>query len=734
MPRKPTNPKGPGLEITPEDRPSLVSSSVPSPIASMFKTRPAGPPKPPRPPRRKPKSGAGGTGGGRGRGGGGGRNGWDGFGGWWRGFRRWRGWRAVPTRLILRYAALALIWILVVIGGLIGWYAIDLPDINSLAALTRKPSINLVSADGQVFASFGDVYGETVTLADLPKWLPEAVLSTEDRRFYHHFGIDLVGLSRAIFANMVAGRVVQGGSTLTQQLAKNLFLSPERSLKRKVQELLLALELEHRFSKDQILTIYLNRVYLGHGSWGVDAAARRYFGVPAKNLSLYQSALLAGLLKAPSRYNPENDSDLSRDRTHQVLENMVQTGAITEAQVRDAEKTGPDSVREVPDTGHYFADWIKSQIDQYVHADTDIVVKTTLDITLEQKAEADVETILAGPGAKADISQGAVVVMSPDGAVRAMVGGRDYDDSQFNRATQAQRQPGSSFKLFLYLAALEAGHTPDDTILDEPITEGSYRPEDFGHKYEGEISLRRALAVSSNVAAVRLILEIGPKRVAEMAKRLGIESELNLDASLALGTAETTLLQMTAAYAVLANKGDSVMPFGISEIDDKEGHVLYKRQGSGSVQVIAPHILTEMDDMLGAVIAEGTGREAALGRPAAGKTGTTQDYHDAWFLGFTADYVTGVWMGNDDNSPMKRITGGTLPTRLWRQVMVAAEQGLPEQPLPMPPQSLETISQAIPNTVGTTVDNVWTGLVHLFGGSSPQGDGDSQTPRPTRRP
>jgi penicillin-binding protein 1A len=585
-------------------------------------------------------------------------------------------------RKLLSYGVAFGIWAAIAVAVVVGIYAYDLPDLSSLTATTRKPSVTLLSADGETIAAYGDVYGEPVNLETLPKYVPQAIISTEDRRFYSHFGIDPIGLLRALVTDIRSGHVVQGGSTITQQLAKNLFLSPERSLKRKVQEVLLALQLEHRFSKEQILTLYLNRVYLGNGTWGVDAAARRYFGLPATQLNLYQSAMIGGLLKAPSRYNPLNDPQLSKERTTQVLANMQDTGVITAAQAQQALATGPASVKRAVMTGRYFADWVRDRVDQYGGGNRDVVVHTTIDMALQRKVETQMTAMLNGPAAKAKTTQGAVVVMSPDGAVRAMVGGKDYVDSQFNRATQAQRQPGSSFKAFVYLAAMEAGWKPTDMISDTPITEGDYQPEDYEKDYEGTITLHRAFAKSSNVAAVRLIEQVGPAKVVQVAHQLGITDTLNADASLALGTGETNLLSMTAAYAAFANAGNGVFPYGISEIDDRDGTMIFHREGEGAGTVVPPAALADMMDLFQGVIFEGTGRKAALDRPAGGKTGTTQDYRDAWFLGFTADYVAGVWLGNDDNSPTRRVTGGTLPAELWHQVMMAANKGLPVRPLP----------------------------------------------------
>jgi penicillin-binding protein 1A len=611
------------------------------------------------------------------------------------------------------------------LGAVVGYYALDLPDLGTLTATLRKPSITILASDGEVIAAYGDVYGEPVTLDSVPAALPQAVIATEDRHFFHHFGLDPIGLARAVWVDLRAKHVVQGGSTITQQLAKNLFLTPERSVKRKVQELLMALWLEHRFSKQQILTLYLNRVYLGNGTWGVDAAARRYFDIPASQLNLYQAALLGGLMKAPSRYNPQNDPELSAQRTAQVLANMVAAGYISPAEAEAARQTGVATVKQVSHTGRYFADWVHDQVAPYAGEDRDIVVHTTLDMGLQRKVEADLEAVLAGPGVKAGVSQGAVVVMTPDGAIRAMAGGRDYAKSQFNRAVQGFRQPGSSFKAFLYLAAVEAGWNEQDTIEDSPIAAGKYRPENYAHKYEGVITLRHALAKSSNVAAVRLIERVGPKRVAAVAKRLGITSDLRPEASLALGTSEATLLEMTAGYAAFANGGDGVFPYGFATVADTAGNTLYQRQGGGTGRVIEAPALRQMTDMLTAVVEEGTGKAAALDRPCAGKTGTTQDYRDAWFIGFTADYVAGVWFGNDDGTPLNRITGGSLPTQLWHTVMLAANQGLPPRPLPgLAPEAAPLAGEEAAQAPAAapraqppeSEDSLWHDVVKLLGG------------------
>jgi penicillin-binding protein 1A len=599
--------------------------------------------------------------------------------------------RPLRRRLLLwslKWGLALSIWAAVALAGLVAYYAAGLPDVSGLDAMTRRPSVTVLAADGATLATFGGLYGEPVGVADLPPYLPQAVLATEDRRFYRHFGIDPLGLARAAVANVRAGRIVQGGSTITQQLAKNLFLSPERTLKRKIQETLLAFWLERKFTKDQILSIYLNRVYLGAGAYGVDAAAREYFDKPASRVSLYEAALLAGLLKAPSRYAPTEAADLARGRARLVLASMVEAGYITEAQAKQA-RANP--ARFAPgrggEGGRYFADWVVDQLSDFVgQVDRDLVVATTLDPKLQRIAEAEVEAMLAGPGEAAGVGQAALVVLSAQGPVRAMVGGRDYAASQFNRATQALRQPGSAFKLFVYLAALERGLGPEERMADAPLTVAGWSPRNYDGKYLGRMSLERALALSRNTVAVRVAERVGRERVVALARRLGITTRLEARPSLALGAAQVTLIELTAAYAALANDGVGVWAHGIAEVRDRGGQVLYRRRGSGPGRLIAPDHVAAMNGMLAQVIADGTGKAAALDRPAAGKTGTSQDFRDAWFVGFTADLVAGVWLGNDDETPMKRVTGGRLPAKLWRAVMAEAHEGRPARPLPGAPE------------------------------------------------
>jgi penicillin-binding protein 1A len=575
------------------------------------------------------------------------------------------------------------------IAGLVvvAYLALTLPPIN-VAELTRRPNVVILDDAGAELASFGDNYGRSVALKDLPKHLVAAVVSVEDRRFYDHFGIDLRGLARAMVVNTQAMGLRQGASTITQQVAKNLFLTPERTLTRKLREMLLALWLEQNFTKDQILTIYLNRVYLGAGTYGVEAASQRYFDRSAKDLGVYQSAVLAGLLKAPSRYNPAADPDLAKRRADIVLNTMVETGALTEAQAKAAAKSGVQILKTAsgnarPQRARYFADWILAQVESFVGTvDRDLVVRTTLNWPMQQAAEAILDKQIAGAEKSQKVSQGAIVTLAPNGAVRVMVGGRDYGESQFNRVTQAQRQPGSAFKPFVYLAALNAGYKPSDLVTDAPISISGWKPKNFSGDYKGPVTVEYAIQESINTVAVRLAQETGPKAVVNTAHRLGITADLKPELSLALGSNEVTLLELTAAYVPFSNGGFAVLPYAITQIADRDGTVLYERKPGDLGRVISEENVGVMNAMMTNVIKEGTGKVADFGFPAAGKTGTSSDFRDALFVGYTADLITGVWVGNDDGKFMKGVTGGGLPARIWRDVMLAEHKGYERKELP----------------------------------------------------
>jgi penicillin-binding protein 1A len=583
------------------------------------------------------------------------------------------------------YGLALTVWGTVGVAGVVAWYAYDLPDIERLekAAGQRAPTVTVQAADGTVLAHYGELYGVAVQLYELPPHLPHAVLAIEDRRFYEHAGVDPIGIARAIWTNLWAGTVRSGGSTISQQLAKNLFLSSDRTVRRKVQELLLAFWLEQRFGKDQILTIYLNRVYFGQGAYGVDAAARRYFNKPAKQVTAYEAAMLAGLLKAPSRYNPMSNPDLAAGRAAQVLQSMAEAGWLTEAQAAAA-KSGSATLHSdrMGGQSRHFADWVLERARDYIsHDGGDLIIRTTIDPRMQSLAERAVGANLAA-AAKRKASQAAMVVLRPDGAITALVGGASYGKSQFNRATQAVRQPGSAFKLFVYLTAFESGVRPGDIVEDAPVTIDGWTPRNSGDKYRGAVSVREAVARSINSVAASLAERVGREKVAAAARRLGITSKIGTDPALALGAYEVTLLELTAAYAVMANGGIGVWPHGITEVMDGEGRILFRRSGGGPGRVVEGKYVAAVNDVLTAAITWGTGKAANPGRPAAGKTGTSQDSRDAWFIGYTPDLVAGVWFGNDDDSPMDKIGGGSFPARTWRDFMKPALDGVAPTPLP----------------------------------------------------
>jgi penicillin-binding protein 1A len=571
--------------------------------------------------------------------------------------------RRHPAIRLLRWAIIAAIWGALALAIVILWFARDLPRPESALDATRRPSLTLEDRSGHVFARFGDVVGEPLRLEDMPAYLPAAVVAVEDRRYWEHPGIDLIGLARAAWTDLSSGRVVQGGSTITQQVAKNLFLSNARTLSRKVQELLLTLWLEQHFSKRQILDIYLNRVYLGSGAWGMDAAARVYFGVSARRVTLWQAAVLAGLPRAPSRFNPRVNPSAAAARAREVLAAMAETGAITSAQEHAAEAqiAFPPAP---PIAAGWFADWVGAEAEPTLPRNQDATLRTTLDARIQGVAEQRLAAILDGPGRAAGVGQGAVVVLdAATGAVRAMVGGRDYVSGSYNRAVLARRQPGSAFKPFVWLTALERGLTPDSTVLDAPLRIGHWSPHDFEHRYRGEITLEEALAQSINTASVRLLLlGGGPRAVAATAARLGIEDRLPDDATLALGTGQVGLLELASAYATFFNGGDRVTPYGVGDYG----------AAHPPVPVIVSGYAAEMARMLTAVVARGTGQAAAVpGYAVAGKTGTTQDSRDAWFVGCINGTIIGVWLGNDDDRAMKGVMGGDLPARLFHDIALA---------------------------------------------------------------
>ncbi|HMN85401.1 MAG TPA: PBP1A family penicillin-binding protein [Bauldia sp.] len=588
-------------------------------------------------------------------------------------------------RGLVHWAAVFLIIGATGVVGLVGYYWAKLPPTSEWALPARPANVRILSADGQLITNRGDSTGQSLTLDEMPPYLPEAVIAIEDRRFYAHFGIDPVGLVRAFATNLKAGGVVQGGSTLTQQLAKNLFLKPERTFERKVQEVILAVWLEASLSKREILELYLNRVYLGAGAYGVDAAAHRYFGKSARDVTLAEAATLAALLKAPGRYSPLLDRDAAEGRAQLVLAAMREQGYITDSEAAVALSEEVRPVRDVAGgSGRYVADWVMDILPSYVGAiDEDIIVDTTIDLRLQALAARSLAETLTADNGVHGVSQGAFVAMDPSGAVKALVGGRDYATSPYNRAVAAKRQPGSAFKPFVYLTALEAGLAPETVRVDRPIRIGNWSPENYTRKYLGPVTLQSALALSLNTVSAELVAEVGPAAVAATARRLGIKSPLQPIPSIALGTSEVSLLELTGAFAPFANGGAGVIPHVVTRIRTAAGKVLYERTGSGPGIVVDPLRVGMMNTMLRATLEQGTGKSAALpGWPAAGKTGTSQDFRDAWFVGYTARLVAGVWYGNDDNRPTKKAAGSNLPAAAWHRFMVGALYGAPVAELP----------------------------------------------------
>lgn len=576
----------------------------------------------------------------------------------------------------LKWGTVAGLWAGIIGLCVLAYFAVELPHITKNASFERKAAIMVKAQDGSIIGTYGDVTGESVDSRALPQHLIDAVVAIEDRRFYDHFGIDPIGLARAMFVNFTQGRVVQGGSTITQQLAKNLFLSRERTFKRKIQEAMLALWLEYELTKDEIMSAYLNRVYLGGGTFGVDAASQLYFHKPASQVNLREAAVLAGLLKAPSRYSPLANPGLSNQRADTVITAMADAGFLDEdaaAKMTSGPPT-PSSKPTATNAERYFSDWVVDGLDDLVGTpEQDLIIETTLIPAIQEQAEKALVEQLRANGEEKNISQGAVIVMRSDGAVLGMVGGKDYRASQFNRAVQAKRQAGSSFKPFVYLTALEAGIKYDDLVLDSPILEGAYRPGNYDGEYYGEVTLTVALMLSLNTAAVRIADYVGAANVANMARRLGIISPVEPYLSSALGASSVSPLEMTTAYATIANGGIRALPYAITRITDKAGTVYYERPPmTTSTRVVDYNTTRMLKSMMAEVIRSGTGRAASVPFDAAGKTGTSQDFRDAWFIGFADDIVATVWMGNDDNSSMKKVTGGSFPARAWRAVMMTA--------------------------------------------------------------
>lgn len=583
--------------------------------------------------------------------------------------------RRIATRIFRWGLALSLL-AMVGIGVAVGVAVSNLPDFESLRRTSSAQTIRFHDVNGAVIVSMGPNYGRWLPLAQTPEVMRDAMVAVEDRRFRYHFGIDPVGLARSVAIAVErrgSGRRMQGASTITQQLARNLFLSNSYSLSRKAREAILAMALEWKFSKDQILELYLNKVYFGGGSYGVDAASRRFFGHGAETLNLSEAAVIAGLVKAPSQYSPTADAAAAIGRAGVVLNVMEDAGFITPAQRRAA---APASVQMAiepnQNSARYFTDWVLPQLDGLVDEPNEpLDVWTTLDLDMQRAATAAIQANTPGG------AQGALVALDRDGAVRAMVGGRDYVTSNYNRATVAQRQPGSAWKLFVYMAALESGFKVNDPVVDEPITINGWSPRNSSGRFAGAMDIRTAFAYSVNTVAARIGEQIGFSTIANMARRFGITSPLNTHPSMVLGSAEVRVIDMTAAFAAVSAQGHGIDPYGISRITTADGRELYRRQAPPARQLIDPWVAAGITDLLQTAVNIGTGRAAQIGRPVAGKTGTTSSNKDGWFLGFSSGITTGVWMGRDDSRAVPGLQGGTAPARAFAQFMRVAVEGRP---------------------------------------------------------
>ncbi|MDO1558870.1 PBP1A family penicillin-binding protein [Brevundimonas sp. 2R-24] len=584
----------------------------------------------------------------------------------------------------LYWAGVAGVWALIFVVVFFAVFARGLPDVSSLDRAERRPAITYLDRNGALIGVRGSQQSAPVDLDALPDYVPAAFIAIEDRRFYHHPGFDPIGMVRAMAANMRAGRIVQGGSTLTQQLAKNLFLTPDQTMKRKIQEIMLAVWLELKYSKKEILSLYLNRVYFGAGAYGIEAASQRYFDKSARELTVGEAALLAGLLKAPSRYSPLSDTERAARRATVVLDEMEEAGVITpEERAAAVQERVRVSRTLASQHASYFIDWLDQEIARLIgQPGDDLVVETTLDLTLQTQAERAVQQIL-NRDARRGVEQAALVAVDGEGRVRAMIGGKSYADSQFNRAVDAQRQAGSAFKPFVYLAAMEAGYRPDTPVVDEPVTINGWSPRNYTGNFIGQTTLQNAVAQSLNTVAALVADRVGRDRVAQAARRLGVSSRINTDPAMALGAVEVSPIDMAQAYAAFSNGGRRAYAHGITRIRTTEGRILYERRAREGGQAINNPPLLFLNQMLRAVMTSGTGRSAAFsGYDLAGKTGTTSDYKDAWFVGYTGGFTTAVWVGKDDNTPMRGVTGGSSPAAIWRTFMQAALPRLNVQRIP----------------------------------------------------
>ena len=637
-----------------------------------------------------------------------------------------------PLQALIYWTLVLGVWALIFVVAFFAVFSVDLPDTSKLYDVKRQPSISYLDRSGGLVAVRGSQYAPPVDLDKLPPYVPKAFIAIEDRWYYWHVGFNPWGLVRSGIYNLThkGGGPLRGGSTITQQLARALFLTPNQTYRRKAQELILAVWLEAKFSKKQILELYLNREYFGAGAYGIEAASMRYFNKPAAQLTLGESAMLAGIMKGPSRYSPVSATDRAARRATMVLDEMVRIHAITAAQRDEAFQT-PVRVNPVlaNQRAQYFTDWVDDQVRHLVGEPTeDLVVETTLDLPLQASAE---QTLQAGVAAAQNqgVKQAALVSLDGEGRVRAYVGGVNYLQSQFDRATQARRQAGSSFKPFVYLTAMEAGRTPDTPVVDEPITIGTWTPRNYTGKYLGPITIEIGLKESINTVAARLANEVGTANVAATAHRLGIVSPIQLDPSMALGAVEVSPLEMAQAYAPFSNGGVFAKGYGIERIRTASGRVLYDHNVGNDQRrtVIGQPALSYMIRMMRQVPISGTGTRANVkGYDLAGKTGTTSDYRDAWFMGYTGGFVTAVWVGRDDNTPMKKVTGGGVPAGIWHDYMAQALPRLKTQTIPgadAPPSADQPQGP---------IDQILSGVADLLHGDH---EGDAPPPRqapPTR--
>lgn len=575
-------------------------------------------------------------------------------------------------RTLLKFTFLFCIWGAIIATVALFYYFQGLPSLDDLEKESSKQIVQINYSNGNRITNRSEIYASEVNYYELPQHLINAVVATEDRRFFSHHGVDVFGIARAYYANNKAGRIVQGGSTITQQLAKLLFLNSERTIKRKIQEVLLALQLERRFTKEQILIFYLNRAYFGAGNYGVGNAAKSYFGKDTPKLNLSEAALLAGLLKAPSKLSPKNNRELAENRTNVVLHAMIDAGFLDEENIAELQQD-PHYI-----TDHaqrlYFSDFVYDQLPDFLGKKEKRERIISITTTLDEDVQASLEEVLNQFGekhsAKLGKSEIAVVVMDKSGAVLAMSGGKDHQQSQFNRAVAAKRQAGSAFKTFVYLAAFEKGWKSDDVLEDKKINVGTWLPDNYNDQYLGHVTLIRAFAESLNSVAIQLARDVGGGAVVSMARRCGIGSKIDkTDPTIALGTTEVSLYELTAAYATIAAGGNALIPYAILEMRNGEDQELYKHESSGLGTIASENSIAEIKKLLRAVVENGTGKNANIDEDVYGKTGTSQNFRDAWFVGFNDDYVIGVWIGNDDNSATSKITGGLLPTQLFGEIL-----------------------------------------------------------------